>query len=522
MYNPPTNGANDDRYRPGQLVPAAQTLPTTFEPYGSLAGYGAAVADGPEALGLRLFEIWRVLNKRKWLILGVVAACLTLNAVRTLMQTPIYTATVRIQIDPMSKIVANDTQASDEGDYKYNFMATQEQILQSHLMAERVAAALKLGENADFYKPRSFSVIGAVMGMLSRTPSSGDKGATAAAALQSVASDIVAANVATKPLEGTRLIDISYSHPVPGWAQQIANAYADAYTATTIDKRFQANASAKIFLEDKTQQLKLRLEESEKKLLEFAQQQQIVASDGKDKGSIAESNLAAANVELGILTSERTKNEQLWRQLEGADAISLPQLLANSVIETLRGQRKALVLDYQEKLETFKPSYPAMVQITNKIKEIDQQLASEVQTIRASLKAAYEASLAREKELKERIHALKQDVLDLQNRSIQYNILKREVDTNRELYASLLQRYKEVDVASGVGANNIFVVDKAELPSSPSSPNLSRALVLALMLGVGVGCAVAYVLEFLDDKVRSVEQVEIDFGASSTGGDSNL
>ena len=168
--------------------------------------------------------------------------------------------------------------------------------------------------------------------------------------------------MATEPVPRTRLIDISYSDPDPGRAQRIANAYADAFVATTIDKRFQANASAKIFLDDKVQQLKLRLEESEKKLLGFAQQQQIVASEG-DRASIAETNLASANAELGTLISERTKNEQLWRQLEGADAISLPQLLSNSVIEDLRSQRKALVLDYQEKLETFKPGYPAMVQI---------------------------------------------------------------------------------------------------------------------------------------------------------------
>ena len=124
------------------------------------------------------------------------------------------------------------------------------------------------------------------------------------------------------------------------------------------------------------------------------------------------------------------------------------------------------------------------------------------------MKAGYEASLARENELKDRIQVLKRDVLDLQNCSIQYNILKREVDTNRELYASLLQRFKEVDVAGGVGTNNVFVVDKAEFPGAPSSPNLSRALLLALMFGVAAGCATAYGLEFLDNRVRSIEQVE--------------
>src|SRR6185437_14487479 len=154
------------------------------------------------------------------------------------------------------------------------------------------------------------------------------------------------------------------------------------------------------------------------------------------------------------------------------------------------------------------PEYPAMVEINNKIKEIDRQIVNEVQTIKDSLKAAYEASLARENELQERIETLKRDVLDLQQRSIQYNILKREVDTNRELYTSLLQRYKEVDVASGVGANNVFVVDRAGLPRAPSSPNLPHALLMSLLLGFGVGCTAAYGFERLDDKVRSIEQLE--------------
>ena len=119
--------------------------------------------------------------------------------------------------------------------------------------------------------------------------------------------------------------------------------------------------------------------------------------------------------------------------------------------------------------------------------------------------------------MKARIETLRQDVLDLQKRSIQYNILKREVDTNRELYASLLQRYKEVDVASGVGANNVFVVDQAELPGRPSSPQLFNALRFAFLLGLGAALGTAYLLERIDDKVRSPEQVESVSGLSLLG-----
>ena len=111
-----------------------------------------------------------------------------------------------------------------------------------------------------------------------------------------------------------------------------------------------------------------------------------------EKATIAENNLAAANAALGALVAERIKNQELWSQVEAANGINLPQLLTNSVIDGLRARRNALVTEYEEKLETFKPGYPAMVQIKNKIAEIDRQLAAEVMTIKASFKAAYESS----------------------------------------------------------------------------------------------------------------------------------
>src|SRR5262249_12054674 len=162
--------------------------------------------------------------------------------------------------------------------------------------------------------------------------------------------------------------------------------------------------------------------------------------------------------------SERIKSEQLAKQLKSSNGINVPQLLTNNVIEGLRVKRNTLQTEYQQRLEVFKPSYPAMVELSNQIAEIDRQLASEVATLKSSYEAAYQASLSQESEMKKRIESLKEEVLDLQKRSIQYNTLKREVDTNRSLYDGLLQRFKQIDIAGGVGANNVFVVDKASLP----------------------------------------------------------
>ena len=365
-----------------------------------------------------------------------------------------------------------------------------------------MASALNLGDDADLFKPTGFSLFGTLRGLLQSAPTttSSDR-----AVLERGAAGIVLARRTVTPVAGSRLVDVSYSDPSPVRAQRIAAAYAEAFISSNLDKRFEANSYAKTFLEDQLKQLKLRLEQSERGALEFAEREQIVVVT--EKASIAENNLAAANAALGTLVAERIKNEELWTQVEAAKGINLPQLLTNSVIDGLRARRNALVTEYEEKLETFKPGYPAMVQIKNKIAEIDRQLAAEVQTIKASFKAAYESSLNQEGEMRKRIDTLKEEVLDLQKRSIQYNILKREADTNRSLYDGLLQRYKEVDVAGGVGANNVFVVDKAEVPGAPSSPQLSQALLLSLGLGLGAGVAAAFVLERLDDTVKTADEI---------------
>lgn len=493
------------------LVPAAgnaQALQHRRDPYVSLTPTGPDVEQRFELRAL-LHEYLRILFKRKWLILATVAAAVVIGAVRTMMITPLYSSTVRLQIDRSTvKVVEGGSTAPlDTGDS--DFLRTQYELLQSRAMAERVAAALRLGEDPSFFRPREFSILDFARSVMSRSSNADTSNVVRdKARMERAAAGVILVNRTVRPLTGSRLVDVTYSDPSPARAQAIAAAYGEAFIASNLDKRFQANSYAKTFLEDQIKQLKLRLEDSERVLLEFAEREQIVIVS--EKSSNAENNLAAANSALGVIISERIKNEQSWNQVANAkpNAINLPQLLTNSVIDGIRGRRNALETEYREKLETYKPSYPSMVQIKNKMNELDRQLAAEVATLKDSYRAAYENALSQENEIKKRIETLKEEVLDLQKRSIQYNILKREVDTNRQLYDGLLQRFKEVDIAGGVGTNNVFVVDKAEVPGGPSSPNMSRALMLSLMIGLGIGCAVAYGLERMDDSLRDPGEVE--------------
>lgn len=467
--------------------------------------YGVDQWEEPPSDDLRrlFLEGVRIVVKRKWLILTIAVAALAIGALRTLMITPMYTASVRIQIDakPIKVVEGGQVEPSEGGT---DFLRTQIELLRSLAVAERVVSIAKLADETDFFKPREFSVVGALRSLLSGAAAQETE--PNRAALERWAAGIVAGNQSVRIVPGSRLVDVSYSDPSPGRAQRVANAYADAFIASNIDKRFQANVYAKAFLEDQLAQLKLRLEEAEKAVIAFAEQEEFVITS--EKASIAESNLSAANGALGGLIADRIKAEQLWRQVEAVDAINLPQFLLNQVIQGLRAARNTLDSEYKEKLETFKPGYPAMVQLKNRMREIDRQIAAEVKAIKDSHKAAYEQALQQENEMRARIEALRVETLDLQRRGIQYNNLRREANTLRTLYEGLLQRHKEVDVAGGIGANNIFIVDRASMPGAPSSPNMSRALMLALMLGLGGGFGTAYLLERLDDAVKAPEELE--------------
>ncbi len=483
----------------GRLVPAVEG------PHLPRSGYGGGFPDDPPDDDFRrlLFDCLRVALRRKWLILSMAAVAVAIGAVRTLTITPLYTAVVRVQIESSLKIVERGQ--VEQPDTSDAFLRTQIELLRSNAMAQRVAKMAALADDPDFFRPRQFSFVAAMRSLFSGAAAQ-ENVKPSKAALEEHAAAIVAGNQSVRSLPGSRLVDIAYSDPAPERAARVANTYGEAFIASNLDKRFQANVYAKAFLEDQLGQLKVRLEEAEKAVVAFAEKEEFVVTN--EKSSIAEANLSAANAALGGLIAERIKTEQLWRQVEKVDEINLPQFLLNPVIQGLRSARNTLDSEYKEKSQTFKPGYPAMVHLASRMKEIDRQIASEVNAIKDSHKAAYEQARRQESEMRARIEALRVETLDLQRRGIQYDNLRREATTLRTLYEGLLQRHKEVDVAGGMGANNIFIVDRADIPGAPSSPDLMRALLLALMIGLGGGFGAAYFLERLDDAVRHPEELE--------------
>ncbi|WP_407166032.1 GumC family protein [Bradyrhizobium sp. ORS 111] len=495
-------------------APSGETLPAYFSP-------DTAYAERPGQEGsFDIHEYLWLLFKHRWLILSVAGIFLTAGLVWTLLTTPIYRASASLKIDrDVPRVVnAQDVQQGNAAN-DVEFYQTQYELLKSRSLAERVARSIDLSDDKAFLSAHAPSpwvklralIFGGEPAEENSTMS--ERQAAAAATVQ--------ANLIIQPVRSSSVVQISFDSPSAAVAARVVNAVQDSFIAENLERRLQATSYAKTFLEERIQELKVKLEDSEKELVAYADKQDIVdlSTSAKSAGTqgLVAGNLAAANDALTKATGDRVRSELLWRQAETSDGLALPQILDNKSIQEIRSKRAELQAEYQQKLKSFKPAFPAMVQLKARINELDRQVKTEVNLTKDSLKSQYEAAVKQEKVSMRKVADLKSDFVDLRNRDIQYNILKREVDTNRTLYDGLLQRYKEIGVAGGVGTNNISVVDVAEVPGAPYSPNLRANLLRALLLGLLCGGFAAFGREQLDDSFRSVEDVEENLGLPLLG-----
>jgi polysaccharide biosynthesis transport protein len=503
--------------RPGQVVqaPPPGPLPQEYRHDGQPYPYYPNYDLPPEADGkIDIYKYLRIAVKYRWLIAGVALTTVVLAIVATFLMTPIYRATASVQIerDRLNVVDLKDVKPEESGQNSMEFLQTQYELLGSRSLAERVTASLGLVNDP------SFNLSGGRLRLPFLKSAAADADADQPADLEIRARKTVdrllkMLNIA--PVRGSRIVKISIDHPNPALAQKIASGYAEAFIADNLDRRYDATSYARKFLEDRLQQLKIKLEDSERQAVKYAEAQGIINVD--DSRNLASTDLEDVNKKLSEVRAERIKAEQLWKRAQATQGLGLKEILDSPAIQENRKLRSELAAQYQQKLAVYKPAFPEMVQLRNQVKELDRALATEVEAIKSSIEASYIAAKQQEEELAAQLTSTKSDVVDQRNRSIQYNILRREVDTNRTLYDGLLQRYKEIGVAGAVGANNISIVDKPTKPLLPRSPNLPINVLLALLGGIALGCIAAFLLDYIDDTFKSPEDIEREIGMPVIG-----
>lgn len=325
----------------------------------------------------------------------------------------------------------------------------------------------------------------------------------------------------------TRVVPVSFDSSDPTLAAQIANRYVQNLIAGNLQRHFDTSKYSKEFLQNQLQVTKARLEQSERALLDYARSVGLVdpSAGGGDPNSMSNNaprsltsaNLIDLNQSLAQARAARIQAEGRWSAAQATPTMSLPEVLGNPAIQQMTQRRAELQSNYEQELQRRMPDHPSVKQAAAAIRELDRQINALASGIRSSIRNQYDITRRQEAQLSGTVGQLKGATLAEQQLGIRYNILKREVETNRELYNGLLQRFKEVSAELGVTSNNISIVDRAEAPLLPISPRPFVNLTLALLLGMVIAGAAVFVREMFQDGVRTPDEVEGRFGLPLLG-----
>jgi succinoglycan biosynthesis transport protein ExoP len=462
-------------------------------------------------------ESLRVLIKRKWVVVTSLVTIFSVVAIASLKMTPVYEAGGTIEINKPDATLNFQNSATFSVDYfDPTELETELKILQSDLLATQVIRELNLDRRPEIGGPAP-----APSAELSPDPLQSDP-VRASAMVGSFKSNL---RVALSP--NTRIIEVHFRSPDPQMAATVVNTLMQTYVENNFKARFESTMQASDWLQKQLVDLQMKVETSQEKLVRYQKEHEILGTD--EKQNIIMEKLNELNKALTTAESERMDKEALYRLIQSGDADAIASSAGglqsaggnsqsdSQLLDTLRSKQAELKIQAAELNTQFGPAYPKLTQLNNQLKEIDSQIQAEMKKIASMIRGEYMTALQRENMLRDALEKQKQEANKLNESAIQYTLLKRDVDTNRQLYEGLLQKMKEAGVSAGLKSNNFRIVDSARPPQAPIEPNVPRNLMFAIVLGLASGIGLAFLLEGLDNTVRTTEQAQVISGLASLG-----
>ena len=464
-----------------------------------------------------LREYVRVLIKRKWLVLSCVVVIFGVVLLATMRSTRIFDAFGSIAINKTDPAIQNlkDSGAGSTADYSDpTDLDTEVRILKSDLLALQVIKQLNLDKNPE-------------VGGGEETPST-SLGLTTDA-LQPDSEKTTALLAGFKSglrvalIPNTRIIEIHYRSADKHLAANVVNTLISTYIEQNFKTRFESTMQASDWLSKQLVDLEMKVQTSQEKLVQYQKEHEILGID--EKQNITTSKLDELNKELTAAESDRMEKESVYRLVQSGDpdtaaaaAVSAGTGTSTSgLMERMREQQADLKIQVAQLSTQFGNSYPKVVQLNTQLKEVEAQLQIEMTKVVSRVRSGYLAALQHESMLRQAMDNQKQQANKLNESAIEYTLLKRDVESYRTLYESLMEKLKEAGVTAGLRSNNIRSVDKARVPTYPSEPNVPRNLTFALALGLTTGIGLAFLLEGIDNTVRTPEQAQVISGLPSLG-----
>src|SRR6267154_2017453 len=461
----------------------------------------------------------RVLRKRLPTVLIVFFILFSISLIATLKQKPVYRAQVLMEIQKENPDIPTIQELYELDSVSDAYLRSQYTILASESLARSVIDQLRLDTIGEFNAPEWWSW------RWHKKKSTGGSQVFAtgpARADREVYQRVLErfeSRLQVDPINRSRLVNIQFDSHDPALAARVANSLAESYVEQNLQARWTATQKAADWLSQQLSGVKARLEKSEEHLQDYARRNDLVflESDKEPSRNVENEQVQQLQEELTKAEAQRYEKEALYRVVESGDYEHLPGEFESKVIQDLTERLAELKREYARLSTTFNADYPRVKEIQSQIEEISAAIQEQRKDAASQITGDYLAAVRRENLVRDGLREEQKRMSQMAGRAVQYNILKREVDTNKQLYDGLLQRLKEASVSASLKASNIRIVDAAEPPTKPVKPKIPLNLGVAAILGLGLGFCAAFLQERLDDTLKGTDDVERLFGLSAVG-----
>ncbi len=475
-----------------------------------------------------LRKYFSIVYKRRWTILAVFGVFLFFGVLITLRADPVYQSKARILIEKGSTDVSiEDIIAGAASPFSRDYFPTQYKIISSRAVAKKVIKNLNLENSTEFFPPEKDDFIsnmiggvkdfaGSIKKSLAGLLKKSKEGPTGESSIEpDIDPGLVSAfvqRVDVRQVEDSKLVDVAVEAKNPAMAAKMANALVDAYIEHSLETKLESAKDAVKWLSERIDEERAKVEEAENRLLRYKEEHGILTEFSDDVESINAEKLARLEQQVVEAESRRVEAQTRYRQAttleETPDQLdSIPEVLSNEIVQEIKKMEVDLYNRRSELSKKYGSNHPQMVAIRSELDELRKRKIQEVKQIVNSLKNEYKLAVAREESLKAALAEEKAKTLAMNQKAIQYSVLKRQAESSRQLYDMLIKRFKETSLTEEMKGGNVRVIDRAEVPRTPIKPNKKRNVLLAAVVGLMLGVGLAFFLEYLDNTLKLPEEI---------------
>ncbi len=438
-----------------------------------------------------LLDYLLILRKHQWLIIFFLVAVVSLVTIATFRMQPIYQATARVEIDREN---ANAIHFSEAGNYdEYadleDYIVTQSKILQSETLAMLTVKSMGLDRLPQFG------------GNPAKPPKTAESSLLRPASL-----GVFLGSLSVKRVPNTRLLDVTFESTDPGLAARVVNAHLNNFIEQNFRSKFEAATQASNWLAGQLNEMKIKVENAEDARLAYERDNQIWTID--EKNDISTQKLGDLNKQLTEAQTDRINKEAVYQLAQSGNYDAISSVRENAVIQDILKQQTTLSSQYADAVNQYGPKFPKVLRLQAQIKDLDQLITREKVNIGNQVEAEYRGARERELLLEKALDQQKAETNATAEKLVQYNILNREAEANKQLYDGMLQKLKEAGISAGLRSSNIRIVDPALIPAGPSRPDKTRNIMLSILVGLVGGIGLALLREYLDNTIKTPDDIE--------------